>query len=138
MQYESQITKSKTIMSTPGYCSQIDHDKFKVRSQTDPNKFYIIMNSDKLVCSLSRPHNKDADCKHVKIVLDVMRRNDVYRNNTFRILKRSKLQLCKFCDSGNIIKKGTRKTKNSNTQIFKCTDCKRRFTANFGFKKKTV
>ncbi len=46
---------------------------------------------------------------------------------------RSKLQLCKFCDSGKIIKKGIKKNKSGNLQIFKCKDCKKRFTANFGF-----
>ena len=48
----------------------------------------------------------------------------------------SKLQLCKYYDSGKIIKKGTGKTKKGNVQIFKCEDCKKRFTANFGFEKK--
>ena len=51
-------------------------------------------------------------------------------------MERSKLKLCKYCDSGKIIKKGTRRNKNGNIQIYKCKDCKKRFTANFGFEKK--
>ena len=65
-----------------------------------------------------------------------MRRNGCYRNNTFRIMERSRFTLCRHCDSGNIRKWGTRKTRNGNVQTFKCLDCKRRFTANFGFEKR--
>ena len=35
-----------------------------------------------------------------------------------------------------IIKKGIKKNKSDNLQIFKCKDCKRKFTTNFGFEKK--
>ncbi len=130
------MERAKQIMSTSGYCSQIDHDRFKVRSQTDPTKFYTVTNGEKLVCEYPDHTSRNADCKHIKIVLDMMRRNGGYRNNMFRILERSKLQLCKYCDSGNIKKNGTRQTKNGNVQRFQCLDCKRRFTANFGFEKK--
>ena len=50
-------------------------------------------------------------------------------------MERSKLQLCKYCDSGKITKKGTRKNRNGTVQIFKCLDCKKRFSSNFGFEK---
>ncbi len=62
-------------------------------------------------------------------------KNKCYRNNTFRIMERSKLELCKYCDSGKIIKKGIRKNKKGNIQIYKCLDCKKRFSSNFGFEK---
>ena len=50
-------------------------------------------------------------------------------------MERAKLQLCKFCDSGNITKKGIWKNKSSSVQIYKCIECHKRFTANFGFEK---
>ncbi len=128
--------RAKTMMETQGYCSQINHDSFKVRSQTNPENHYIVSKTDNgLVCECPDHETRNADCKHIKIVLDVIRRNGCYRNNTFRIMERAKLRLCKYCDSGNITKKGTRKTKKGDVQIFKCKDCTRRFTANFGFKK---
>ena len=43
---------------------------------------------------------------------------------------------CKFCDSGNLKKAGIKKNKNGSMQRYACLDCKRRFTANFGFEKK--
>ena len=50
-------------------------------------------------------------------------------------MERTKLKLCKFCDSANIVKAGLKKNKKSTMQMFKCQDCKKRFTANFGFEK---
>ena len=50
--------------------------------------------------------------------------------------ERSKLQLCKFCDSGRIRKDGVRENKKGRIQRFKCQDCNKRFTANFGFEKR--
>ena len=47
-------------------------------------------------------------------------------------MERSKLNLCKFCDSGRIVKAG----KSRGRPQFKCNDCKRRFTANFGFERR--
>ncbi len=40
---------------------------------------------------------------------------------------------CKYCDSGKIRKDGMRDTKKGKIQRFKCLDCKKRFTAHFGF-----
>ena len=122
--------RAKQIMETAGYCTQINKDQFKVRSQTNPDNFYTVSKTvNGLVCECKDHETRNADCKHIKIVLDVIRRNGCYRNNTFRIMERAKFQLCKFCDSGNIVKAGTRRKK----QLFKCNDCQRRFTANFGF-----
>ena len=124
-------------MQTKGYCSQIDSNSFKVRSQTDPSKFYILSKTENgLKCECKDHMCRKSDCKHIKIVLEIIKKNECHRNNTFRIMERSKLSLCKFCDSGRIIKKGIKKNKSGKLQIFKCKDCKRKFTTNFGFEKK--
>ena len=128
--------KAKQMMEIQGHCSQIDHDRFKIRSQTIPEKFYIISKTEYGLRCECKDHNcRKADCKHIKIVLEIIKQNKCYRNNTFRIMERSKLKLCKYCDSGNIVKRGKRKNKNGERQLFKCQDCKRTFTANFGFEK---
>ena len=48
----------------------------------------------------------------------------------------SKLQLCKYCDSGRLRKDGFRKRKEYKVQKFFCLDCEKGFTANFGFEKR--
>ena len=124
------------MMETTGHCSQFESDKFRVRSQTKPNNFYIVSKTENGLRCECKDHNcRKSDCKHIKLVLEIIKKNKCYRNNTFRIMERSKLKLCKYCDSGKIIKKGMRKTNNGKVQIFKCKDCKKRFTANFGFEK---
>lgn len=60
-------------------------------------------------------------------------KNKGFGNNTFKIIERSKLNLCKYCDSGNIKKFGFRLTKKGKSQLFKCLECNRKFTSNFGF-----
>ena len=128
--------KAKQMMETTGYASQFEFGKFSVRSQTNPEKFYIVSKTDNgLVCECLDHLTRNADCKHIKIVLELIMKNKCYHNNTFRIMERASLQLCKYCDSGRITKKGIRKNKSGSIQIFKCLDCKKRFSANFGFEK---
>ncbi len=126
--------RAKQMTETIGYASQFELNKFRVRSQTNPEKSYIVSKTDNgLVCECMDHIIRKSDCKHIKIVLEIIMKNKCYKNNTFRIMERSKLQLCKYCDSGKIIKKGTRKNKLGNIQVFKCLDCKKRFSSNFGF-----
>ena len=77
---------------------------------------------------------RKSDCKHIKIALELIRNNEGQKQS-FRIIERSLIKVCKYCDSGNIVKAGLKKNKNSTLQRFKCQDCRKRFTANFGFEK---
>ena len=128
--------RAKQMMEKPNFASQVDHGKFEVRSQTDPTKSYLVSTTGNgLICTCKDHTTRKADCKHIKIILQKIKNKRCYSNQPFRIMERSQLKLCKFCDSGNIIKKGFKKNKSGNVQLFKCKDCKRKFTANFGFEK---
>ena len=128
--------KAKQIMETQGHCSQIDANTFSVRSQTNPEKRYAVRETaNGLVCECPDHRFRKADCKHIKIVLEIVKNNKCRKNNTFRIMERSQLKLCKYCDSGRLKKNGTRQTAKGNVQRYACLDCKKRFTANFGFEK---
>lgn len=50
-------------------------------------------------------------------------------------MERSQLKLCKYCDSGRLRTDGFRKNKNGKIPVFECLDCKKKFSANFGFEK---
>ena len=120
------------IMETKGHCSQIDANAFSVRSQTNPeNRYTIRETAGGLVCECPDNRFRKVDCKHIKIVLEVVKNNRCRKNNTFRIMERSQLKLCKYCDSGRL-KNGTRKTAKENVQRCACLDRKKRLTANFG------
>ena len=79
-----------------------------------------------------------ADCKHIHTTLELIKQKKCYANQPFKITERSKLQLCKYCDSGRLRKDGFQKNKNGKVRVFECLDCRKKFTANFGFKKKAV
>ena len=108
-----------------------------MRSQSDPSKSYTVTRTaGGLICDCPDHTYRKADCKHIKIVLHYSKRNGFYKNSDFRIMERAKLELCKFCDSGRIKKWGVRKTASGSIQRYKCLDCSKRFTANFGFEKR--
>jgi len=111
--------RAKQMMESQDHCSQFESNKFKVRSQTNPSKSYIVTKTDNgLICECKDHEIRKSDCKHIKIVLQIIMKNKCYRDNTFRIMERSKLKLCKYCDSGKIKKSGTRKTKAGTIQRY--------------------
>ena len=121
------------MMQEPNCAVQFNPDKFSVRSQRIPQIHYIVSRTDNgLVCECPDYVKKQSDCKHIKIVLEVIKKNQ-FEFQEFRMMERTNFKLCKFCDSGNIVKAGLKKNKNSIMQRFKCQDCKKRFTTNFGF-----
>ena len=74
-------------METKGYCSQLESNKFRVRSQSNPDNYYTVTKTDNgLKCECKDHICRKADCKHIKIVLDVIKKNQCRRNNTFRIM----------------------------------------------------
>ncbi len=127
--------RAKQIMELPDYAKFIGNNKIKIRSQTDLTKHYIISRTGNgLSCECPDHQDRKSDCKHIKIALELIRKNEGQKQS-FRIIERSLIKVCKFCDSGNIVKAGLKKNKNKTLQRFKCQDCKKRFTVNFGFEK---
>lgn len=130
--------RARQMMESEGYCTQVQSKKkYRVRSQTDPTKFYIVTDTgDGMVCECPDHATRNADCKHIKIALEICRKNRMFPNKTFKIMERSKLKLCRYCDSGNLKKAGFRKNKDVKIQKIQCLDCEKYFTTNFGFEKK--
>lgn len=129
--------KATEIMKMKDFAFQFDVGQFRIISQTNPNKHYVVSETDVgLMCECLDHITHKADCKHIKVVLELLKKNKGYRDNSFKIMERNKLYLCKFCDSRNIVKAGIKKTKNSTSQMYKCHDCQKRFTTNYGFEHK--
>ena len=104
-----------------------------------PDKYYTVSGTGKgLVCECPDNQFRRSDCKHIQVIKSIIMQNRGYANDEFKIMERANLNLCKYCDSGNIIKKGVRKNKKGNIQVFKCLECTRKFTTNFGFEKTRV
>lgn len=111
---------------------QFSPEKFSVRSQSIPQIHYIVSKTNNgLICNCPDHIKKKSDCKHIKVVLELIKKNqgDIQE---FRMMDRSNFNLCKFCDSGNLVKCGIRKNKKGNSQRYLCQDCKKRFVLNLG------
>ena len=130
--------KAMGMIKVGDHFAQVDVDKFKIKSQSDPKKEYIVSRTGKcgLICQCNDWTVRKADCSHIHFVKLMIMRNRGYANNNFKIIQRVKLNLCKYCDGGRIIKKGIRTTKRNKVQIYQCKDYTRKFTTNFGFEKK--
>lgn len=120
-----------------GFFGQSGDGRFWVRSQSDPGKKYDVSATDGgLVCSCPDHAGRKADCKHIRVVLEMLKANRGFANAEFRVMERSGMRLCKHCDSGRIKRAGVRRTRGGAVQRYACLDCKRRFTLNCGFEKK--
>ena len=127
------------MMETPGFGSQVAQGTFKIRSQTDPEKHYGVRETKNgLVCTCPDHETRRADCKHIHTALEMMKQKKCYANEPVRIIERAKIPVCKFCDSGRIRKHGVRENKKGMIQRFKCLDCQKRFTTNYGFEKRQL
>ena len=103
---------------------------------SSPDKYYTVSRMDDgLVCECPDRQYRKSNCKHIHIILNIIKQGKEYTNNEFRIIERSKLNLCKYFSSDNIKKDGFRINKCDKLQSFKCLECKRKFTSNFGFEK---
>ena len=49
------------------------------------------------VCECTDHQYHKSDCKHIHVILDIIKQNRGYANNEFKIMKRSKFNLCKYC-----------------------------------------
>ncbi|WOV92500.1 MAG: hypothetical protein R1F52_05130 [Candidatus Nitrosoabyssus spongiisocia] len=113
--------QAKQIMVEPNYASQIDTMMFKVKSQTDSNKVYTVSRTGNgLICTCLDHLYRKSNCKHIHVILDMIKINRGYKNNEFKIMERSKLNLCKYCSSGNMRKDSYHTTKQGKQQRFKC------------------
>ena len=128
--------RAAQMMELPNCAVQFSPEKFSVRSQSIPQIHYIISKTyNGLVCDCPDHTKRKSDCKHIKIVLELIKKNQSNTRQEFRMMDQSKLPLCKFCSSGRLTKKGIRKNRKGNTQQYKCKDCKKIFTLNLGFEK---
>lgn len=109
----------------------IPNSKYKVQSQSTPNKYYdVIQNGNQYYCTCEHHKTTKRHCIHIL---------SVKFQNTLKNTKETIIQdniICDKCQSTNIVKNGTRKNKNGIINRYLCKKCGYRFTDNNGFKKR--
>lgn len=74
-----------------------------------PDKYYTVSRTGNgLVCSCLDHQRHKSDCKHIHVILDIVKQNRGFTNNEFKIIERHKLELCKFYSSDNVRKRDFR------------------------------
>ncbi|MDI1496325.1 MAG: hypothetical protein K8823_1633 [Cenarchaeum symbiont of Oopsacas minuta] len=99
--------QAKQILATPNMVIQTTQTSFTVRSTTKPDTCYTVSRTGNgLICTCPDHQHRKTDCKHIHVILNIIKQNRGYANNEFKIMERAKLNLCKYCSSGNIRKRG--------------------------------
>ncbi len=137
--YNTRKQQAKQILAMPNTIAQTDTHTFKVKSMSTPDKYYTVSRTGNgLICECADHAYRKSDCKHIHVILDIIKQNRGYANNEFKIMERAKLNLCKYCSSGNIRKRGFSTNKRAKIQRYECLECNKYFTSNFGFGKTRV
>ena len=91
--------------------------KYRVRSQHDLNKWYNVNSSgEKLKCDCPDHIYSNSECKHILVIKIRIMKNSFSKK--FKMMCRDNFKVCKYCDSGNIIKRGTRQNKKGIVQKY--------------------
>ena len=113
---------------------RIDDGTYKVSSQSGNGKYDVLSTERGWTCSCPDHRFRQVCCKHIHAVeISRKMREAVQESVTIREVD---LDRCRFCDSLNIARKGTKKLKKGTFQNFQCSDCKRFFIHNLGFERK--
>ena len=115
----------------------INASTFRVLSQSGRGSYVVVRKGLNWVCECADFEFNRVVCKHIYAVEQYwqgLRR--AVPSHVERFAERCEPeQVCKYCGSPNLIKRGIRKNKSGNVQRFSCKDCGKRFVVNVGFEK---
>ena len=121
------------MMMHQHYHAEMDEfGKYRVQSQPDSNKWYNVDSTNNDLTYNCLDHIcSNSECKHIHVIKTKIMKNSFSKK--FKIMNRDNFKVYKYCDSGNIIKRGTRQNKAGTIQKHQCEDCQKRFILNCGF-----
>ncbi len=126
--------RGQTIAEKQGQIERIDGDHYFVKSQSSDKSYEVMSTEHGWTCQCPDHAYRHICCKHIHAVeISRKMREAVKETVTVREIN---LGRCKFCDSGNIVRKGIKKAKRGNLQQFGCKNCGKRFMQNLGFERK--
>jgi len=127
--------RAKEILKS-GNPETLDEFTYLVPSQNSDKK-YKVTHIDSYSCECEdykkRCQGKGLYCKHIKAILLFQKIKTKYEisSNIEKeieyIITQPKKELCPYCKSENLIKRGIRKTNLGNKQRYFCKDCNKRF-----------
>ena len=128
----NRMESGKEITEQPNQIKRIDDTFYQVKSQSKDQWYDIISTEYGFKCSCPDHTYRNVCCKHIHAVEFSLKLREQVKSI---VIPQIETNNCKFCNSSDIIKKGIRKNRNYNLQIFKCRTCKKRFSTNLGFER---
>lgn len=124
----------KEIAAKPDQIKRIDDNWYQVKAQSLKKESWydVVITERGITCDCPDFQWRKVKCKHafaVEFSLQLRRQVQAI------VINEIKADSCKFCNSKDIMKKGLRKNKNYELQIFKCKNCNKRFSINLGFER---
>lgn len=113
-------------------------DVFLVPSQSTKSKYRVIRNYDKWVCTCPDHKYRQVECKHIFAVRHWLDLRQYWNADGQYIEKNNIIPTCVYCNSLQVVKNGTRKTKGIMKNRYKCKECNKTFIANKEFERINV
>jgi len=129
--------RGKLIAEQANAVQRLDERSYRVTSQSG-NGTYLVTKAKMnrtigWVCECPDFTYRQVKCKHIwGVEFSVALRQEVRRNVVIEPLSPN---VCPFCASTRIIKRGIRHNEYGDLQRFRCKSCGRRFIQNYGFEK---
>ncbi len=133
MMTTSREERGQAIANLSNQIQRADETLYTVKSQSGNGEYCVTKVCGEWVCEC--PDNKyhHVKCKHIYAVeFSSQIRKEVQTN---RVIQEVNVSNCKYCGSNQIVKAGTRHTKNGAIQKYLCRSCGHYFTINLGFER---
>jgi len=138
LEADSRELRGLAILAQGSQIIRLSGLRYKVRSQSGNGSYLVAMNNFReWTCEWPDYTFRHVTCKHihaVKFSLNLRRR--ITSENLDLSAPTIAPEICKFCGSAELVRRGFRKTKTGRIQRFSCKNCSHRFVVNTGFQKR--
>jgi putative transposase len=112
---------------------RIDEFTYVVKSQSNGGSYNVHSTELGWKCDCPDHVNRGVKCKHIFAVeFSSALREQVKKEIVIQPINSV---VCRYCNSGNIVKRALRRNKQNTIQRFVCKECDRRFSFNIGFER---
>ncbi|MGC9308976.1 MAG: IS1/IS1595 family N-terminal zinc-binding domain-containing protein, partial [Thermoplasmatota archaeon] len=105
----------------------VNEETFILPSQSNPERNYTVTHSQQWHCTCPDHKKTGLHCKHIQAIEMWLKLRHSMDDDILELKEQVEDVVCTECGSDNIIKHGTRKTKNGEKQRYLCKDCQSTF-----------
>jgi len=127
------MERGRTIAETPDQIARIDYTHYEVKSQSRDVTHDVISTELGWRCSCEDHQFRGACCKHIHAVEISAGMHRQVEDDT--VISEAALDSCRYCSSGNTVRMGVRHNRRHDIQMYRCNDCRRKFSHNLGFER---